>query len=130
MTHHGVELVQGCDECLDLCNGLVLCLCKILDIGLLGGYELVERRIEEADSYGIAFHSLVDALEVSLLHGLELCKSGYTPLKCVGADHLTESCDTVGIKEHMLGAGKADALCAELTSLAGVVRSVGIGAHL
>ena len=43
MTHHRVELVETGDDCLDVLNGLALCLCQRLDIGFLGGNELVER---------------------------------------------------------------------------------------
>ena len=118
VTHHGVELVQGGDESLDLLDGLALSLCKSLDVGFLSGNELVERRIKETDGNRIAFHGLVDALEVFLLHRLELCQSRDTLFLGVGADHLTESSDTVAVEEHMLGTGQADALCAQLTSLA------------
>ncbi len=117
VTHHRVELVQGSNDVLDLLNGLALCLCKSLDVSFLSGNELVERRIQEADGYGVAAHCLVDALEVALLHRLELCKSCNALFLGVGADHFTESSDTVAVEEHVLGTGKADALCAQLTRL-------------
>ena len=73
--------------------------------------------------------SLVDTSN-GLLHRLKLCKSGLALLKSVSADHLAEGRDTVCVKEHMLGTGKADALCAKLTRLARVCGCVGIGAYI
>ena len=50
MAHHGVELVQGSDDGL-ACSSTVLpmCLGQQLDVLFLGGNELMQRGIQEAD---------------------------------------------------------------------------------
>ena len=80
----------------------------------------MQRGIQEADANGHAFHSLVQALEVSLLHGQDLLQSGFTLCNSVGADHLAEGADTAFLEEHVLGTAQADAFCAQLTSLDGI----------
>ena len=130
VTHHGVELVEGSDDVLDLGHGLALSLGQLLNIGLLGGHELVQRGIQEADGDGAAFHGLINALEVTLLHGQELGQSGLPLLHGVGADHLADGIDAVALEEHMLGTAQADALGTQLTGLGGVVGGIGIGADL
>ena len=42
VTHHGVELMQGSDDGLDLLNGLAHVGSQLLNVGLLGGNELVQ----------------------------------------------------------------------------------------
>ena len=49
VTHHGVELVQAGDDGLDLRHALAHVLGQQLDVGLLGGHELVQRGIQETD---------------------------------------------------------------------------------
>ena len=109
---------------------LPMILGQLLDVGLLGGNELVQRGIQEADGDGAALHGLIDALEVALLHGQQLGQSGLPLLHGVGADHLADGGDAVALEEHMLGTAQADALGAELTGLGGVVGGIGIGADL
>ncbi len=130
VTHHGVELVERCDDVLDVCNGLALSLCKSCDVSLFSGNELVERGIKESDGNGATLESLVDSLEVSLLHRLDLCKSCFSLLNGVGADHLTECSDSGSLEEHVLGTAKTDTLCAELTSLLCVCGSISVGSNL
>ena len=129
MTHHGVELVQIVDYLFDVGNGLTLGLGQRFDIGLVGGHELMQRGIQEADGNGMAVQRLEQALEVSLLHGLDLGQRGFALSHGLGADHLAERADTGGIEEHMLGAAQADALRAEGGRLLGVLGGVRVGAH-
>ncbi len=118
------------NEILYLLNALALSLCKLGNVSFLGGYELMERRIEETNGYGIAAHCLIDALKVSLLHRFKLCKSRNALFKSIGADHFAESGNTVAVKEHMLGTGKTDALCAKLTCLARICGSIRVCTNL
>ena len=129
VTHHRVELVEVCDYLLDVLNALALYLCESLDISLVGGNELMKRRIEEADGYGVTAESLKESLKVGLLHRLDLCKSSFALLNGLGTDHLTESTDSRRIEEHMLGTAKSDSLCAEGCCLLSVLGSVGVGAY-
>ena len=128
VTHHRVELVQVCDNLLDLCDRLLLRLRESLDVRLFGGNELVQRRIEEADGHGIAAQCLVQLLEVTLLHGLDLRKRSFTLFDGIRADHLAERRDPVGLEEHVLGTAEADALCAERSRLFCVCRRIRVGA--
>ena len=90
----------------------------------------MKRRIKEADGYGAALKSLIESLEVTLLIGHDLIKSSLSLLESICTDHLTESSDPVSLKEHVLGAAKADAFCAKLAGLLSVSRSICIGANL
>ena len=130
VAHHGVELMEPGDDGLDILHGLAHILGQLGDVGLLGGDELVQGGIQEADGDGAALHGLVDALEVALLHGLQLGQGLLPLLHGVGADHLPDGGDAVLIEEHVLGAAQADALGAELPGLGGVVGRVGVGADL
>lgn len=126
VTHHGVELVQVGDDLLDLRDRLALRLGERLDVRLLGGNELMKRRIEEADGDGIAAQRLKETLEVRLLHGLDLSERSLALLDRVGADHFAEGADPCGTEEHVLGAAKADTLRAERGSLLCILGRIGI----
>ena len=130
VAHHGVELMQGGDDGLDVGYGLAHILGQQLDVRLLGGNELVQRGIQEADGDGAALHGLVDALKVTLLHGQQLGQSLLALLLGVGADHLADGGDTVAVEEHMLSAAQADTLGAQRAGAGGVGGGVGIGADL
>jgi len=130
VTHHGVKLVETVNDILNFGNGLALCNGKSLDVGFFGGNELVEGGIQEADGNGAAFKGLVELLEVTLLIGQDLLKSGFSVLDGVGADHFTEGGNSVGFEEHVLGTAEANALSAQLAGLLGVGGSVGVGADL
>ena len=90
----------------------------------------MERRIKEADGYRVALKSLIESLEVALLIRKNLCKSSFSFLNAVSADHLTESGDSVCLEEHVLCAAKADTLGAQLTGFLSVCGCVGVGANL
>ncbi len=130
MTHHRVELVERSNDSLDVLNGLALCLCKSGNVSFLCRYELVKRRIKETDCYRATLKSLIEFLEVSLLKRKNLIKSGFALFLCVGADHLAERGDSVGLEEHVLCTAEADTFCAELTSLLRICGCVGICADL
>lgn len=130
VTHHRVELMQRSDNRLNLLNGLSLCIRKQFDILLFGRNKLMQRRIQEADGYALAFHSLIQLLKVALLHRLQLCQRSLSLLNRIRADHLADRGNSVGIEEHMLGTAEADALGAERGSLLSILRGVRIGADL
>ena len=75
MAHHGVALVQADNGLFELIKGDAHVACKSGDLLILGGKELMEGRIQEADRNGTTLHCLVDALEVFTLHGQNFCKS-------------------------------------------------------
>ena len=128
VTHHRVELVQVGDDLLDLRDRLLLRLRQSLDVLFRGGNELVQRRVEEADGYGVTAQSFVQFFEVGLLHRLNLRQSRFALFDGVGADHLAERRNTVGLEEHVLGAAKADALRAERGGLLRIRGGIRVGA--
>ena len=78
----------------------------------------MQRRIQVADGHGTAFQDLVHGLEVALLHGQHLVPA--PALRCSsvsGQNHFAHGGDAVGLKEHVLGTAKADALRAEVDGL-------------
>ena len=130
VAHHGVELVEAVDGIAQVLLGDAHLLGQGLDIGLIGGQELVERRIQQADGDRPAHHGLVDLLKVLLLHGLQLGQGPLPLLHGLGHDHLPDGGNALGIKEHVLRAAQADALRAEVLGLPGVLGGVGVGADL
>ena len=78
----------------------------LLDVLLLGGQELVQRGIQEANDNRAALHGLVQALEVALLVGHDLGQCLFAVLGVVGDDHLAHGLDALALKEHMLGAAQ------------------------
>ncbi len=130
VTHHGVELVQASDKSLDVSNRLALCSSKSSNVSLFCGNEFVQRRIEETDCNRVTLKSLIESLEVSLLHGLDLSKSSLTLLNCIGADHLTECSDSVSLEEHVLCTAKTDTLSAKLSSLLSVSGCISVCSNL
>ena len=128
VTHHRVELVQVGNDLLDLRDRLVLRLCERRDVLFGRGNELVQRRIEETDGYGVTAERLVQFFEVALLHRLDLRQSSLSLFHGIRADHFAERRDTVGLEEHMLGAAKADALRAEGSRLLRVCGGIRVGA--
>ena len=65
VSHHRVELVQVGDDLFDLRDRLVMRLRERSDVLFGGGYELVQRRIEETDGHGIAAQRLVQFFKVA-----------------------------------------------------------------
>mgnify|MGYP006983815582 CR=1 FL=1 len=68
VAHHRVELVEGIDDLLDAADRLVRRLREKRDLVLGVRHELVERRVEEADGDRAALESLIELLEIALLH--------------------------------------------------------------
>ena len=130
VTHHGVALVEADNGVLELFEGDAHGFCQRPDVLILGGKELVEGGIQEADGNGTAFHCLVDALEVLALHGEDLCKSGLALVGILGDYHLTHCGDPCLVKEHMLGTAETDAFCAEPYGCCCLSGGVRIGADL
>ena len=91
------------------------------------GYELVERRIEQADIHVTTVHSLKDAVEVCLLIGEELGKCLLTTLYSISQNHLTHSNDLLVVEEHVLCTCQTNTLSAECAGYLCIVRSVCIG---
>ncbi len=100
------------------------------DLGLAMRQELMQRRVEQADRDREPAHDGEELDEVLALHRQELGERGAAALVVGGEDHLAHGLDAVGLEEHVLGAAQPDALGAELAGGAGVVRRLGIGAHL
>ncbi len=92
--------------------------------------ELVERRIEEADGDGIAFHLPVESDEVLTLKGQELLEVPFALLPRPSEDHLLHDRDPVLGEEHVLRPTETDAFGAEPACDARLIRHVGVRPHL
>ena len=90
----------------------------------------MQRRVEQADRHRQAVHDLEQSREIGTLHRQDLGQGGAALRFGVGEDHLAHGDDAVIVEEHVFGAAQADALGAEFARDAGVVRRVGVGAHL
>ena len=91
--------------------------------------ELVQRRIEQPDSHGLAGHRLEYAGEVFPLEGQELSESGLALFFRVRHYHPAHPEDAIRRKEHVLGAAQAYALCFELEGLLRIAGCVGVRAN-
>ena len=91
--------------------------------------ELMQRRIEQADSHRARAHDGEDRGEILALVRRELVKRGHAALLRVRQDHFAHRRDAFSIEEHMLGAAKPDALGAELQSSGCIFRGFSVGAH-
>src|SRR5699024_10735691 len=114
----------------DLLNCFALSVSQFLDVLFLCRNELMKRRIKETDRYRVAFKSLIQLLEISLLLRKDLIKSCLSLFLCLRADHLAECIDSVALEEHMLCTAQTDSLSTQLTSLLSVCRCIGICADL
>ena len=99
------------------------------NVSFVGGNELVQGGIEEANGHRTALEGDIHGFKVALLHRLELGQRLLALLNGVGADHLADGRDTVGQEEHVLSTAEANALGAELHGLLGIVRVIGVGAN-
>ena len=90
----------------------------------------MQRRVKEADRHRIAFHRLIQLLEIALLQRQDLRERFLSLLCRVGADHLSERIDPVPFKEHVLRTAQPDALRAELARLPCIRRRVRVRTHL
>ena len=127
VTHHGVELVQGSNDVLQVIEGHAHIGSQLLDVLVLGGQELVQRRVQITDGHRALTHDAVHRLEVTLLERLDLGQSSLALFHGTGADHLTDSLDAVLREEHMLGTAQADALSTQIHCLLCIARVIRIG---
>ena len=124
VTHHRVELMQGSNQVLNKLYRFALSVSQFLDVFFLSRNELMQRRIQETDSYRVALQSLEQTFEVALLIRKDLIKSCFSLFYSVSTDHLTESSDSVFLEEHMLGTAKTDTLSAKLSCLLSICRCI------
>ena len=130
VTHHGVELVEGNDDCLDFVNGHAHIVRESLDVRFFRGNEFVERRVEETNGDGSAFECFVKRFEVALLHRQEFGKSFFSLFDGVGNYHFAHRHNSVRFEEHMLRAAETDTFRTEGTCLTCILGGVGVGSDL
>ncbi|MPL94795.1 hypothetical protein SDC9_40953 [bioreactor metagenome] len=91
--------------------------------------ELMQRRVEEPDADRLARHDVEERDEVGALHRQQTLERDAPVVRRVGKDHLPHQRQAILVEEHVLGAGKADALGLEHARGAGILGSVGIRPH-
>ena len=158
MAEHGIELVEGFDETLDLDRTDPHRLGHLLLPGRVLRQELVKRRVEKANRARPTFQRLENADEVLSLQRQEFAERPLVlrdrvggllvlparllqrgqlfdpllltkPLHRLGdEDQPSEGDDPVSLEEHVLGSAEADPLGAEFDRDGGVVRGVGVRA--
>ena len=95
----------------------------------MGLDELVERRVEQADSNRASFHCLDDFVEIFFLQRKNVLEV-FLALFCrVGNDHLLERSELGLVEEHVLCAAKTNAGGSKAERVFGVLRSVSVGAN-
>ena len=130
VAHHRVELMQAVDDRLDLLYSLALRVSQLLDVLFLCRNELMQRRIQETDGNRVAFQSLVQLLEVSLLFRKDLLQCCFSLFYGLRTDHLTERINSVAFEEHMLCTAQSDTFSSQLTGFLRVCRCIRIGTYL
>ncbi len=97
---------------------------------LLGGQELVDRRVEQANGHRVGGHDLEQPLEVGTLQGQQATKGLLAGLRGLGDDHLDDDGQSIHVVEHALGTRQPDPHGAVLERTQGVRRGVGVGHDL
>ena len=131
VTHHRVHLVEFLAAVVDFLNAHTKLLGEFGALVFSLGNEFVERRVEQAEHHRLAVHNLEGALHTGLHEGQEFVKGSTALFLGLGEDHaakLHQRHFAVAAVEHMLDTEQADTFGAELKSLLGVFRSVGVGA--
>jgi len=129
MAEHRVEFVEELDLVFQLLCRHSHRFRQRLDILLLMGEELVQRRVKEADGYRQPLHFAEDADEITFLHRQNLGEGLLSAFQILGENHLPDGGDPVRFEKHMLGAAETDPLGAELAGYFRVVGRIGIGSH-
>ena len=146
-AQHGVHLAQGFHALqerlfyLDLGEGGVnfahgmVVLQAHLQVGqglhqfLVGGQELVQGGVNEADDHGQTVHGAEQAFKVVALEGEQFFDSFVLLHAVLRHNHLLHGRQALRLKEHMLRAAEANALRSIFTGAGGVVRVVCVGPH-
>jgi hypothetical protein len=113
MTEHRVEFMEGLNASFDFFFGDVELGCEFFNLLGRQVHELVEGWVEQADGDRQAAHGFEYSHKILFLEG-EKFHNGCAALGFVlGDDHFAHGENALGIKEHVFGAGEADALGAE-----------------
>ena len=130
VTEHGVHFMQGFHAVCHLLSADAKFIgeCSLLLSGLWK--ELMQRWVQQADGGRQTFELFKDAGKVFPLIRQEFAKGCFSIFFVVGKDHLAHGVDAVALKEHVFGAGEADADSAEGDGLASLLWSVCVGADI
>ena len=130
VTEHGVGLNEGVDALANVFDRDAHGFGHFFLTGLIVGYEFVERGIEQADIDGFAVHGTEDAEEVGFLVRQDLLKRLFASFGSFAENHFAHGNDLLGFEEHVFRAAKSDTHGAEFGCDEGVLRRIGVGAHL
>ena len=130
VSHHRIEFMQGRNQVLNCFDTLFLRFCECGNIFFGSRNEFMKRGIKEPDTNRISFKSFIQFFKIALLIRQNLVQRVFTLFSSIGTDHLTESSNTFGFKEHMLRSAQADSFSSEFTRFARISGSIGIGADL
>ena len=130
-SQHGVDFgpFAGCVQHFGfLCSETRRCLLHLELVYVR--QELMQRWIEQANRDRQSVHRSQDADEVFFLGFTKLLERRSFFVGGVGQNHSTHHGQTISRQEHVLGTTQADSFGAERSGNFGIVRRVGIGAHV
>ena len=126
MSHHRVELMKTRNNIFNLFYRFSLCICKLLNILFLRWYEFMKWRIQETYCNRVSFQCFVECFKISLLIWQDFIQCCFSLLYCICTDHLTECCNSVLIKEHMLCTAKSNSFCSKFYRFLSICRCIRI----
>ena len=92
--------------------------------------KLVQRRVEKANCCRQAFQFFEDSCEVRLLIRQQFGQRLLSFVNRPGENHLAHGINPIALKKHVLGAAQPDPRSAEADGIGGLLRRIGVRAHL
>ena len=127
-----IDLTQDLRDRFQTLSGLAQMtqMLDVIDQGLLGRQELVDRWIKQAHGDRTWRHDPEDFLEVATLHRQEFVECRLTVFGGLGQDHFQHDRQAIGGVEHALGAAQTDTHGAVVGGTLCGFRGVGVGHDL
>src|SRR5690554_493070 len=91
------------------------------------GYKLMQRRIQQTNSYRQTLHGLEDAFKVAFLERQKLSQCCFPSGGVIGKDHLPHEGRAIAFKEHVLSTAQSNAFSAKIKGSLTVMGCVSIG---
>ena len=126
MSQHRVVFAESFYALLDIFHGNTHSLSHFFLTLQVMRNKLVQRRVEQADSYRITSHYPEDSLEVVLLVRQNLIQCFLTTLGILSQNHLTHGFNLLALEEHVFRTAKSDSDGTESACDRSIVRRIGV----